>query len=468
MRFPTTLLIALLAITACVPLTRSAGRSADITFPSWTPALDGTLMTSLLVSEWRGDSEGAVLFPLDPVSGTSLPEYSPIPLGHTYFYAFSRARKSLAVVSFTQNDAYKGKLFLIDLAHWRTHDFKLELKGWVNRMVFNPNGKLLAIAHGETRHYLTVVDMEQGIIRAQKRIDPFVTRLKFTADGTALMLYGTRTSSTDGLSAGPPEVQLLDTQDLSLRWSTELKNVHDGIFPKDNSVASQDLYEPGKAIYISPGLAFAPNRDALYVVHADTEQLTTVDFAAREVSTAEIRPRLGMFERLLALTAGVVHAKVGDMTSRQAAISPDGKLLYVIGTSDSSFQDEQGNWQREQTALGLEIIQTSDGASLKHSETDATELSLSPDGRFLYLRNWGDNRENSPWTQIVDTSTLQSITRQPGSFATPALLMNGEFLLVSTYTTSETSYRMSVLRPDGKRVLADWTSPQSLWWLTAP
>ncbi len=98
--------------------------------------------------------------------------------------------------------------------------------------------------------------------------------------------------------------------------------------------------------------SFAPDRDALYVVHADSEQLTTVDFESQTVKTVEIQPKLTWFERLLSMTAGIAHAKIGDGITRQAAVSPDGQFLYVVGVNNATFQDEQGNWQMEQTSAG--------------------------------------------------------------------------------------------------------------------
>lgn len=433
-----------------------------------TPNIQATLETSLLATQWQGKSKGNILFPADPATGTPLPEYTPISLGLSSFHIFSPDRRTLAVVTFPNDYAYDGSLLLIDLPGWRTQRFELELRGWVNAMVFSPDGKQLAISHGDSRYTLTIIDTAKGVITAQSQTNSFISRLKFTDSGEALMLYGPTNYPVNGLTAGPPQVLLLDVKDLTSRWSVELEEVHDGIFPKDEDVTAANIHEPGQAFYISPGLAFAPDRDALYVVHADSEQLTTVDFAAQKVETVEIQTKLTWFERLLSITAGVAYAKIGDGIIRQAAVSPDGQFLYVVGVNNATFQDKQGNWQMEQTPFGLEIIQTRDGNRVEHIETDTTELSLSPDGRFLYLRNWGTHPKYLPWTEIFDTSSQQFIARKDNLSATPALLMNGEFLLTSTFSTSEYSHHMSILEPDGSSVLAEWTDSESVWWLTAP
>jgi DNA-binding beta-propeller fold protein YncE len=464
MRLLTIFLLLLLAACAVPPqpTTIPAGTTAS---QSQAVTLDGTLETSLLATTWDDSPEDNALYPLNPASGTALPGYKPIALGYSSYSAYSPDRQTLAMVSFPTETTYDGSLLLIDLPMWKARRFELKLVGWVNAMAFSPDGKRLAIAHGQTYYQLTMVDLEQGDVETHAEMDSFVSRLKFTKNGEALMVYSPTIDNTNGLSADPPKVLLLDAADLSPRWSAELENVRDGIFPKDETITHPELYEPGNALYLSPGLVFAPDRDALYVVHPDSEQLTTVDFQSQTVSTVKIQPKLTWFERLLSLSAGVAHAKIADGTNKQAHISPDGQFLYVTGVSHNSFEDQLGNLQMEQTPLGLEIIQTSDGSRVEHFETEVTEFSLSPDGRFLYMRNWG---ASLPWTEIFDTSSRQLVARKEKLYGTPALLVNGEALLVSTYSTSETSNTMSVLQPDGSSVLAEWTAPASVWWLTPP
>lgn len=462
-------LIILIILTACASPTEPTVAPNEVSEPkSDAPVLAGTLETSLLVTEWRGPDEGNVLFPLDPARGKPLPDYAPISLGYSSYHAFSPDRGTLAVISFPAETTYQGSLLLIDLATWKTQQFELELKGWVHTLAFSPDGKQLAISHGESNYSLTMIDVEKGAITAQSQVDSYVTRLKFTESGDALMLYSPTLNPKDRITAGPPQVLLLDAVDLRPRWSTELEGVQDGVFAKDETVTSANIHEPGQASYLSPGLVFAPDREALYIVHADSEQLTTVDFESQNVGTVDIQPKLTWFERLLSMTAGVAHAKIGDGITRQAAVSPDGQFLYVVGVNNSTFQDKQGNWQMEQTPLGLEIIQTGDGSRVEHIESDTMELSISPDGRFLYLRNWGTSPKYLPWTEIFDTASQQVVARQDNISAIPALLMNGEFLLVSTFSTGEYSHHMSILEPDGSNVLSEWTDSNSVWWLTTP
>lgn len=458
-----------LILAACgAPATGSPAAPSVKIEPTTAPiesVTEAAFGNSLLAVEWTGRSKGNLLFPLDPATGLALPDYEPIPLGQSYVYAFSPDRRTLAAVTFQNDQATNGNLLLVDLKTWETRPLELRTNGWVSAMVFSPDGKRLAIADGVSTYTLTVFDLEQGVILAQKEDDFLITRLKFTADTESLMLYGIlieKRSTENEVSEGAPQVRLLDAVDLTPLWSVDLKSVRDGIFPKDEK-AVVDYSQPGTAMYLSPALVFALDKNALYIVHADSEQLTTVDFDSQKIATVEIQDQLSWFERLLSLTAGTVHAKVADGTSKQAMISPDSQFLYVIGVRNESSQDKYGDWQMNQTPLGLEIIQMSDGSRLEHFETDSTELSISPDGRFLYLHYWTDR---GPSTEIFDIAHRQIISRKDGVYAHPALRMNGEPLLVSSYSFAENSHHMGIFQPDDLKALMEWTGSNYIDWIT--
>ncbi|HSB03512.1 MAG TPA: hypothetical protein VLE49_22865 [Anaerolineales bacterium] len=463
MRLLPIFLTSLLMLSACGTPAQPTIPPAESSAPTSTAvALGGTLQTSVLATTWKNSLEGTVLFPIDPTSGTPLPDYSPISLGQSSYPAFSPDRQTLAMVSFPREDAYDGSLLLIDLQTWKTRALELKLTGWVTTMTFSPDGKQLAIAHGAANYQITMINVEKGVITAQSQTDSYVSRLSFTKNGEALMLYGPTLYAANNVGAGAPRVMLLNAADLSSRWSATLDNIRDGVFPKDETITQPELHEPGNSFYFNPGITFAPDQDVLYIVHADSEQLTTVNFESQKVETVKIQPKLTWFDKLL--STDVAHAKGENGTSKQTAVSPDGRFLYVVGAKDTVSID-QGNVQLKTTPLGLEIIQTNDGSRVSHIATDATELSLSPDGHLLYLRNWIDS---TPWTEIFDTSKRQVIAHKEALYATPVLLTNGGSLLASTYSTSPTSNRMSILQADGSTVLSAWTDRDYVSWLNTP
>jgi WD40 repeat protein len=460
-------LIVFLLLAACTaPATPTPVATTEEWAESNSHAADGDFATSLLVTKWNGGMDDTLLYPLDPSSGTALPGYEPISLGFSFSHMFSADRQTLAVISFPNDRARDGSLLLIDLPAWKTQRFEIGLDGWVHSMAFSPDSSKLAIAHGDTSYQLTVLNLNNGTVTAQSEMKSVVSRLRFTHDGQALMVYSLTLEPTQDVNAAAPSALLLDVDNLQPLWSAELKTVHDGIFATNETVTQANLYEPGNALYISPGLVFAPESDILYIVHADSQHLTTVDFENHVVKTVEIRSSLGLFELFLSMTAGVAHAKVADGSIRQAVISPDGQFLYAVGVKNSTSPDQNGNWEILQDSLGLEILRTSDGSRVSHIETDATELSLSEDGRLLYLRSWGNSQGNIPWTEIYDTSTWQLVARKEAISGMPALLMNGESILVSTYSTDERAHHMSILELDGVDLLSAWSDTSYVWWLS--
>jgi hypothetical protein len=265
----------------------------------------------------------------------------------------------------------------------------------------------------------------------------------------------------------PPFVTLLDSADLSVLWEADLEGVRHGILPKDeNSYVPVDFTQPGNAVYYFPGLTFAPERDSLYVVHADEEVLTTVDFDAQEVASVEIQPQLSWMERLLSLTAGVAHAKVAEGTSKQVAISPDGETLYIVGTQNELGEKEGNEWEIIDNPLGLQIVRAEDGKRLARYNNNASEISISYDGHYLFLQGWSQAQDNA-WTKIFDTTTNQPVRRiENNTWLVPTRRLNGEPILASSvYINGASEQQYTTVDPDDLSVLAEWSSTDYLVWL---
>ena len=204
----------------------------------------------------------------------------------------------------------------------------------------------------------------------------------------------------------------------------------------------------------------------LYVVHPDEDKLTSVDFEAEKVYTAEIHPQLTWIDRLLLLTASVAHAKVAEGTSKRVVVSPNGRYLYIVGQRTDLIQDKNGEWQMTEHPLGLQIVHTDEGSRLARYDTEASELSISSDGRYLYLRGWGETQDSS-WTQIFDTSTNQAIARMNGMWLVPTRHANGAPIFASSvWLNVEGEHYNAIV--DSQSVLAEWASSEYLAWLITP
>ena len=398
-------------------------------------------------------ANSGLLYPLDPATGDALPGYEPIPTGPAYTSAFSPDGLRLAFVS------EKGVLTLIDLPAWTHQTYELELPRPVFQAVFTPDGEHLAVAAGRHTIALALVDLARGEVAAEGELDFLVHKMKFTADGSGLMAYGTRIEkrfTVNEISPEPAQVALLDAASLDILWAQALQGVQHGILPKDGADPEADLHQPGQALYLTPGLAFAPDRDALYVAPAGKDELVTVDFAARQVSTLEIHDRLSWLERLLSLGAGRARAKIAEGTSMEAAVSPDGRRLYLVGGSSSLVDPDGGDWQVEHTPLGLQVIDTASGERLAWHESQASSLSISPDGGSLYLRAWG---EREPWTEVFDIALGQVTARLEGVYLQPVRALDGRFLLASNVSLpGDPRFRYTLLDPGSLQQVGEWVS----------
>lgn len=446
--------------------------------PKSPPAKPGTLVDSVLVAKWKGSPGSHLLVPIDPASGQTLPDHEPISLGQAFSHTFSPDRRTLAVVGFVSSAHPRGgSLNLIDLSNWENYVQELQLDSYVNAMAFSPDGKQLAISYGSAESKMLVLDVSKPFVKSkstarQSSLDFLIYNLKFTADGSGLMVYGTEIENrftANEMSPDPPIVVMLDGADLSVRWKAALTSVRHGVVPKDEkSHASVDLHQPGQAIYLNPGLAFAPDHDILYVIHPDEDKLTRVDFEAETAETLEIHAQLSWIERLLSLTAGVAHAKIAEGTNKQAVISPDGQFLYIVGQQNNLIQDEDGNWQVIENPLGLQIVHAEDGSRMAYYDTEASELSISPDGRYLYLRGWGDTQTGG-WTQVFDTSANQFLDRIDGVWLVPIRRVDGTPVLASSvWLDKENQHLNAVVDPGSLSILAEWNTPDYLAWMTTP
>jgi hypothetical protein len=446
--------------------------AAPVKIPEATPTLSKTerFGAAMLVAEWDNRAREHLLYPLDLEQGQALPGYTPISLGNNVYQAISPDRRTLAAfVQGSRQHRYKNMLTIIDLVKWESQSFEVKQVKALVGLAFSPDGRRLVIAHGRQEGKVALFDLDRQAITAENTLDFILSRLKFTADGDGLMFYGISVKNqftASEMAAGPPRVALLDGRDLSLRWSAGLEGVRDGIYPtEDYDGDLENLHQPGAARHFSPGVAFAPDRDALYVVHSDEEKLTTVDFNEHGTQTVAIRTALSWFERLLSLGAGVAHAKLAEGSFKQAAISEDGQYLFVLGEDIDLTQAENREWQSVPTMLGLQIIRTADGGRLASVDTEATQLSVSPGGDQVYLSGW---RADRAWTEVYGLATGEFVAHLDGLQLIPARRLDGSPVLISNVSTQDTLSQVTALDPKTLAVLAEWSLPHYLTWVSPP
>jgi hypothetical protein len=432
-----------------------------------TPASfeDGVLM-----SEWDGSAGLHRLYPVDLQSGERLPGYEPVALGESYTHAYAPDRSRIALVVLEDSaNAKRARLLSLDFKAWALTELDLQLEGYLTGLAFSPDGQHVALLHGRDKSIVSIFDLDQMTLVSEADLDFLGWQVKYSLDGQGLMVYGT--VMADRFTArehtvGPPQARYLAVPSLETLWTAKLAGLQDGIFSKEGNLDDGvELSQPGNAVYLEPGLAFAPDRDVLYAANAAESLLTVVDFGERRVRSYVIRPRLTWLERLLSLGAVVAHAKVAEGSTRDALLSPDGRFLYVIGGENTLTQDASGRWQHGWTALGLQVIEASDGHLLAHLATEATEMSISPDGQHLFLRGWEGEK---PWTEIFDVGPGELRGRLAGQHLAPVRQMNGDVLLISAVSVSESESRVTVMDEHALSVLAEWMGPHYVVWLSTP
>jgi len=456
-------------LTACAPA-RSAPTAASTlvaptpssspkpTVPSVTLApTSEPINVGVPVIESSADGQSSLIV-ISSVTGEPFDVFSPIKLGTSYNYAFTPDGHTLALVSDTQ-------LYLIDLPSWTYRTSAVGLISWSSSPIYSPDGTLLAVVSGVSDGVLSIVDAKSGEVKANVRADFSIRHASFTMDGKEIMVYGPHLAPGNTISVGVPKAALYSASDLSILWSVNMNGIRDGVFPK--KADTTDIYQPGAAWYFQPGVVFDPNRATLYLVHGDADKLTTVDFAHHKVSTVNVHLKTSWLDQFLALTADVAYAKGMDGTTKQAVISPDGKFLYVSGSTETvTQQGNSSNWDITDTPIGLQVIATDDGTLVDQITSEANSLTRSPDGRQVFLSGWKQNNSyGMPWTDVYDISSRSVIKHLDGVYLIPTRRMDGKPILASSIMLSDNLNEMAVIDPASWAVSNVWKGSDYIGWL---
>jgi WD40 repeat protein len=426
---------------------------------------------SALVTQFDRKLNISILAPVDPLTGQQLKGYTPINAGLAGLsYSFSPDKKTLIFITYASNSSpAQPTLHFLDLSAWKDSLLSLNqfyLNGWISGWALSPDGKRFAITTTDKNDDLLLVDVIKHRVIARTNTSYQVNNLQFTADSSGLMIYGHRWDQNTGVIQGAPVAELLSAQDLSPTWSVKLNNVRDGFQPNPKFTGS--VYEPGAGTVYSPGIVFSPIKDTLYIVHADVDKLTQVDFDRRSVTILDIRPKLSWFEQFLMLSAGNAYAKGQEGIELQAVISPDGSVIYTTGTQNKVDITSNGDVNFTQTPLNLKAINAADGIELFKSEATGSNPSFSSDGASLFLDQYLDSGYLSE-TDEVNARTGVLIARYKDLALQATHRMDGTALLVSTAQgyTNQSITKMTAFTAD-HTLLGKWTAPEYAEWLIMP
>ena len=414
--------------------------------------------SGIVTVRWDEPLRPSQLIVVDPVSELPLCEYPAYLLRDHFSHAFSEDGKTLAIVDYSETQAHQDLLHLIDLQTWTAITTTLEMGSWTAAISFNPAGTHLGLIYGRNRHpkpqytfaSLNLATLE---VEASAPLDFAPHLLKYSRDGASILVFGGNEGAREDQLL-PAHAVLLNATDLSTLWEQELAAIRIGTSEMNVEDDNMPIF-----VYWRPAVALSPDRTRLYVVHADEDKLTTIDFGRRDVKTVDILPKLSWIERLVYRFAQVAYAKVSNGTYKNAVLSPDGKLLYVSGQTDRAGKDSKGEWQFTNTPLGLQVIDVATGTELARLDTQSNSVIISPDGVVLYLTGWDDAGE---WTDVVAADTLEVIQRLPRTSVLRTRSLGGQPVLLAS-RQSDVSVRLALLDPGNPDQVTAWPSRRRVY-----
>ncbi len=466
----------LFVLTACVSL----GEAAEAQHPpaespvslASQPIVASDLAASVILARWNAQQEQYTIQPVDPATGEPVPGYAPL-IGSPE--AISADGQKLALIeshgqscgAYAGGTACRGSadvLHLVDLPTWHQVTTFLPGKGWAAPLAFSPdNTRLALISHQRATEQLMLFAVRTGQVVAKRTLEFRPSLLAYAQDGATLVLYGSPLGAEPGVSEpGPPHLLLLDAETLEVKWEQALPSLVSGDWCLEQCDSS---HEQRLSAYWQPAVVLSPDRRQLYIVHADADHLTVLDFDAQVVHRVELQLAQSWFEQsLVAFTAGVAQAKGGaEGAIKEAVLSPDGQRLYVVGRTMQATFAEEGYWQVEKESLGLQVVEVESGRQIAHRDSEATDIRISPDGAYLLLYGWGERGER--WTEVLDTTSLESLTYLADWEVMATRRLDGQPLILATqHRYPQTS--LAVLDPQSFSIVHTWSANTEAMWVT--
>jgi hypothetical protein len=390
-------------------------------------------------------------------TGRDVPGQEPIALGENYWHTLSGSGRSMAVVSFPDpNTPRGGKLHFIDLETWSDRATDMTLDQWPTMLAFSADETRLAIGAGDASRNnpgLLMVDVPTGAIVAERKLDFRPLRLAFSSEGRSLMVYGARYPQTPDLNA-VPIAALFDAASLQPVWEIEIPGIRDGRYAPEG-LSEQELHD--RAVWYGPAVVARPQSEKMYVVHADEELLTIIDFGGRDLETAAIGRPMGWLERLLSVGTTPAYAKVLNGSMKTGVLAPDGDRLYILGWDTTFTKDAVGSYAFEETSLGLTVVALEPLEVVAEFDTEARAISLGPDGRSLLLSGW--NSSGTPWSEVVTCDPLELRARLPGLDLPSGVSLPGHSWFAASASTSGSTTRITLVQTESWQSAAEWSSP---------
>jgi dipeptidyl aminopeptidase/acylaminoacyl peptidase len=416
------------------------------------------------------DSATYSLSPIDPATGNTVEGYPPISLGVNFYYSITRDRRTLIFASYPSANPSRAAVDFVDLTKWQDDPaIQLPSKGWASALTVSADGSRFAMATVQPKDTsLWLMDVTRHVVLAHALTPLLINNMQFTPDSQGLLIYGQNEDHDNGLSHGPPVAELRSAQDLQIEWSKVLSSVREGFVP--NQSYKGNAHDPRVGTTFRPAVVFAPDADVMYIVHADVDRLTRVDFARKTVLTQDIRQATSLLERIVEVTAGNAYAKGQEGAERSAVISADGSTIFTCGTQNKFVEQPNGTLVLVQTRLPLRALDAAHATQIFQSEAMGSDLDLSGDGSAVLVPQMNYDTGYVTSTTEVNSATGKINGEDQGFALRTTHRMDGTPLAVSSTSLSASqvsSYALSAFGADGAP-LGHWEEPVYTDWLIVP
>jgi len=412
------------------------------------------------------DDKTCTLTPYDTKSGAPVGGVAPLTFGIYNFHAFSPDGSLLATIHYSNYGTVTGGLLLLtDLESWTTVTATIPITNVYHKPVFHPDGTKIALLQQRhfkrTEHALVLLEIAEssaGKSAGKQMLDARIAgesallpvnpiMYTFSGDGASLHLYGTETKQANMAYNPLMQAVTVDAETLEITWQRPLVTVRDGQYltEEEEEKSNPNYWDPHIGRWWQPGRVFSRNGDLLYLVHADEERMTTVDFANRRVTARAVEERMGWIEHLLVWSAKPAYAKILNGIQLEAALNYDGSEILVTGRERAYTWDVYS-----EEYLPLRIIEAATGRLL----TTGPEGTITPSGEVelrIFLHAYDVHASNPTTTErtiIADPATAAVLEEIDRWTILPARRLDGAAITIGhRYAANVMGRELAVLDP---------------------
>jgi len=462
--------LCLMLLSACGGVGVEAGAALT---PTITP------QAGVLLSLWNEQAQRHEIRLVDPATGRDMPEHTLTTISNNNLFALPAAiapdgQNLVAAGSHGQScEPYGGgsscrpsadELYFSHLPGGRRVTAALPGRGWLGPLAFHPITSTLALTyHTAKSSQLLLFDMDTGQLTDQRDLEFRPSLLRYDQEGTTLTIYGAPLGAEPGMSKPDwPQLSLLNAATLEVQWKRSLAGIISGSWCEENCA---DSHEQRLMAHWSPAVVFSADGRKLYIVHADADKLTTVDFTAQTVSSVELQAVRSWVEEFLAFTAGAVQAKgAWQGAFKSAVLSADGAQLYMLGQTTEATRNAEGLWQSEQTFSGLQVIEVESGRKVASYDAEASAISLTADGVYLLLSGWG---KAGYGTEVLDAVTLERVKYLADWEVVATRRIDGQPAILASRADEQETH-LALLDPQSFEVGPSWSVKGYASWVAVP